>query len=398
MMKLIKSDSDHQAALARLDELFDLDPAPGSAESDEIDVLALLIETYEKEAFPIDLPSPVEAIKFRMDQQGLAQKDLVPYIGSKSKVSEVLNGKRALSLKMIRNLHQGLDIPYEVLIQEQTPVETEPGVNWDAFPLREMQKRGLFGELDSTYVNIKDYAEELVAGFFEKVRGAYASAPALLRSTAHSSSNEKEDDPHALWAWKVEAMFRAGQVECKPYDEGALTREFFRKLAKLSTDEEGPVRAMQELSCVGVRAVVVPKYPGTFLDGAAFLLPDDQPVIALTLRHDRLDNFWFTLLHELAHVRLHLSESNRWILDDLDKIGVDQVEQEANELAQTALIPPECWTGVVADEYDVSCVARDAGVHPAIVAGRLRFERGEYSRFSHLVKEPVRHYFVGGKE
>lgn len=123
MMKLIKSNSDHQAALARLDELFDLDPAPGTSESDEIEVLALLIETYEKEAFPIDLPSPTEAIKFRMDQQGLAQKDLVPYIGSKSKVSEVLNGKRALSLKMIRNLNQGLGIPYEVLIQEQAPIE-----------------------------------------------------------------------------------------------------------------------------------------------------------------------------------------------------------------------------------------------------------------------------------
>lgn len=123
MMKLIKSNSDHQAALARLDELFDLDPAPGTAESDEIEVLALLIETYEKEVFPIDLPGPVEAIKFRMDQQELAQKDLVPYIGSKSKVSEVLNGKRALSLNMIRNLNQGLGIPYEVLIQEQAPIE-----------------------------------------------------------------------------------------------------------------------------------------------------------------------------------------------------------------------------------------------------------------------------------
>lgn len=128
-MKLIKSDSDHQAALARLDELFDLDPVPGSAESDEIDVLALLIEAYEKSTFPIDLPSPVEAIKFRMDQQGLAQKDLVPYIGPKSKVSEVLNGKRALSLKMIRNLHQGLGIPYEVLMQEQTPIELRPVVD-----------------------------------------------------------------------------------------------------------------------------------------------------------------------------------------------------------------------------------------------------------------------------
>lgn len=123
MMKLIKSETDHQAALARMDELFDLDPPSGSAESDEIEVLALLIETYEIEAFPIDLPSPIEAVKFRMDQQGLVQKDLVSYIGSKSKVSEVLNGKRALSLNMIRKLHEGLGIPYEVLMQNQIPIE-----------------------------------------------------------------------------------------------------------------------------------------------------------------------------------------------------------------------------------------------------------------------------------
>lgn len=83
----------------------------------------MLIETYEKEAFPIDLPTPVEAIKFRMDQQNLVQKDLVSFIGFKSKVSEVLSGKRALSLNMIRKLHEGLDIPFEVLTQNQMPVE-----------------------------------------------------------------------------------------------------------------------------------------------------------------------------------------------------------------------------------------------------------------------------------
>ena len=106
-MKLIKNSTDHQEALDRLNVLFDLDPEPDTAESDEIDVLALLIETYEKEAFPIDLPDPIEAIRFRMDQQNLTQKDLVPYFGSKSEVSEVVNGKRALSLAMIRKLHSG---------------------------------------------------------------------------------------------------------------------------------------------------------------------------------------------------------------------------------------------------------------------------------------------------
>lgn len=394
MMKLIKNETEHQTALARLDALFDLDPDPGTAESDEIDVLALLVETYEKEAFPLDLPTPVDAIKFRMDQQGLAQKDLAQYIGSKSKVSEVLSGKRALSLNMIRRLHEGLGIPYAVLMQNQAPIENCPEAEWSAFPLNEMRKRGLFGQNDKRYVNINEYAEELVRGFFAKIPKAYESAPTLLRSTAHSSTNSKQDDPYALWAWKAEVLHKASQVDCADYTEDALTPEFFRKLATASTETDGPLKAIMELRAVGVRTVVVPKYERTYIDGAAFLFAANQPVIALTLRYDRLDNFWFTLLHELAHVRLHLPKRNCWILDNLDDLAIDKMEMEANELAQNALIPPELWTGFVIDEFDIHDVAKRANVHPAIVAGRTRHEQGDHSRFSSLVKEPVRHYFT----
>lgn len=122
-LKLITTPEEHTAALARVMELMDADPAPGSKESDELDVLALLIERFEKEQFPIDLPDPVEAIKFRMEQQDLRQKDLVPFIGSAPKVSEVLKGQRQLSLNMIRKLHEGLGIPYEVLIQDPVYIE-----------------------------------------------------------------------------------------------------------------------------------------------------------------------------------------------------------------------------------------------------------------------------------
>lgn len=266
-------------------------------------------------------------------------------------------------------------------------------MNWEAFPLYEMRKRGLFGELGQRYVNIKVYAEELVSGCLAKVPGAFGSAPALLRSTAHSANNSKEDNPYALWAWKTEAMFKAAELDCSAYDEDALTPAFFRKLAMLSTEAEGPIKAIHELSKVGVRTVVVPKYDGTYLDGAAFLLADDQPVIALTLRYDRLDNFWFTLLHELAHVRCHLSPGKPWILDNLDNVVLDTMEQEANELAQNSLIPPELWTGIFADEFDVRSLAENAGVHPAIVAGRLRHEQGDHTRFSHMVQEPAKQYF-----
>ncbi len=110
----IKSTQDYERALARVDELMDAEP--DTPEGDELDVLVTLVEFYEDKHFPIESPDPVEAILFRMEEMDLMRKDLEPYIGSRHRVSEVLNRKRELSLNMIRRLHEGLGIPLENLI------------------------------------------------------------------------------------------------------------------------------------------------------------------------------------------------------------------------------------------------------------------------------------------
>lgn len=115
-IKPIKTKADHEAALSRVEALWDAEPQ--TVEGDELDVLATLIDAYEASHFPIEEPAPIEAIKFRMDQMGLSPIDLQPYIGAKSKVSEVLNLKRPLSLQMIRKLSTGLRIPAQNLIRE----------------------------------------------------------------------------------------------------------------------------------------------------------------------------------------------------------------------------------------------------------------------------------------
>lgn len=114
--KVIKNDCDYETALARIDQL--MDAAPGTPEGEELELLATLVEVYEDKHVSMELPDPIEAIRFRMEQSGLKQQDLVPYIGSRSKVSEVLAGKRRLSLNMIRALHKGLGVPAEVLLRE----------------------------------------------------------------------------------------------------------------------------------------------------------------------------------------------------------------------------------------------------------------------------------------
>ena len=110
----IKNEKDYQNALKELEKVFDAEP--NTPEGDKGQILMLLLEDYEKKHYPIDAPDPIEAIKSVMEEQGLNNKDVVPYFGSKSLVSQVLKGQRNLSLKMIKALHFGLKLPYEVLI------------------------------------------------------------------------------------------------------------------------------------------------------------------------------------------------------------------------------------------------------------------------------------------
>ena len=113
-IKPIRSDEDLQSAFQRLEAIFQAEE--GTPEADEMEILVALIEAYENKHYPISPADPVEAIKFRMDQQGLTPRDLEAYIGSSGRVSEVLNRKRSLSLRMVKRLHDGLRIPYESLL------------------------------------------------------------------------------------------------------------------------------------------------------------------------------------------------------------------------------------------------------------------------------------------
>ncbi|QIE58703.1 helix-turn-helix domain-containing protein [Rasiella rasia] len=112
----IRNEKDYQKALERLEVIFDA--KLGTPKGDELEILSILIDRYENEHFPIEMPDPIEAIKFRMDQMGMKQKDLAAVVGFKSRVSEILNGKRKLTLNMIRQLNKTLRIPTEVLVQD----------------------------------------------------------------------------------------------------------------------------------------------------------------------------------------------------------------------------------------------------------------------------------------
>ena len=116
----IHTKKDYQKALDRIEDIFDA--KPGTKEGNELEILGILVDEYEKKHFPIEDPKPVEAIRFRMEQLGLKQKDLAKILGSKSRASEILSGKRSLSLHQIKILYKKLGIPAKILIQETEPV------------------------------------------------------------------------------------------------------------------------------------------------------------------------------------------------------------------------------------------------------------------------------------
>jgi len=394
--KVIKTEADYEAALARLDEL--LDAEPGSPEGDEFEVWATLIATYEEEAFPIDLPDPIAAIRFRMEQAGLKQADLVPYIGSASRVSEVLKGKRTLSLSMIRKLHEGLGIPAEVLLQEPgASVPTaHPEIDWRRFPIAQMLKRGWFKGFRGTLREAKEKAEELVAPLIFPNGVEAGSIPCLLRKSVRADA---EMDEYALSAWCAYVLAKAREEELPVYTPGTVTKSFCRELVHLSLLDEGPILAKELLNKSGIHLITERHLPKTYLDGAAFWSREERPVVAMTLRHDRLDNFWFTLCHELAHVSLHLEAHHEdAYVDDVEAKGATSAETDADGFAADSLIPDSKWkaSGLQRDWTSSAIVgfAAKLRVHPAIVAGRIRRERRNYKILWQLVgKGEVRKHF-----
>ena len=388
-IKVIKTEQDYADAVERLMTLMESEPEENSPEESDLEVLALLIERYESEQFPTDLPDPIEAIKFRMDQQGLTQKEMKPYFGSASKVSEVLNGKRSLSLMMIRKLHKGLGIPADVLIQERgASLPDSGGIIWDKFPLAEMKKRGCFPDHSGTISDLKVYAEEHLRHFLASVRSHFIE-PALCRTSAHYIS-DKDVDQYALLAWQVRVLQKAEKIKThNRYEQKSITPEIMQNLAKLSWSSQGPLLAQEYLSHLGIKLVIEPHFEKTYLDGAAMLDSSGQPVIGLTLRHNRLDNFWFTLMHEVAHISLHLNSDSATFFDDLDSPEKDGIEHEADNAAAEALIEKLIWsTADVREsksERDCTALAKELQIHPAIIAGRLRHEDKNYGILSNMI-------------
>ena len=393
-IKLIRSKQQHQQASTRLMALMDPDVELDGPEADERDVLELLIAKYEQERLPIE---PIAAIKFRMQEWGLSRKDLIPYIGSAPKVSEVLNGVHRLSLKMIRNLHEGLGISLEVLIKEPLQYKAlSKNINWNGFPLSEMYSRGYFAGTDASLKELKAHAGEYLDTFISSVPQGFELQPASLRTVEHKQDNDKEREAYALWAWQI-SVLQVAQKEplANQYLQHSVNLSWMSKLAKLSWYKQGPLLAKEYLNHHGIRLIIQPHLTSSRVEAALCLTTKGNPLIALTLRNDTLDSFWFSLMRQLAHLALHLDGTAQWFVDELDPQARHLVEQESEALAQEAFIPKEQWQkGSIKDMPNLRLSSTKLEISPCIVAARIRQDSGDNRMFGMRFREKVKHFFI----
>lgn len=381
-IRIIKTDEQYRRALAELERLAESDPDPDTADGARLELLAKLVEDYEKSRFPLNKPDPVDAIVFRMEQQGLRQKDIAELLGGKNRASEVLARKRPLTLPMIRALHERLAIPSDLLIREPAAeYSATPDVDDTDVPLDLLKKRG-WAAAEAT---VGDVIRRLLAP---------AGSPVLLKHTLVFGANAKTHRTRIqLWLARVREIADSRSYVAGRFDRAQLNEDLLRYVARLSWMEKGPRLAMDFLAERGIALVIEPHLPPTRLDGAAMIGRSGAPVIGMTLREDRLDNFWFTLIHELVHAWKHLDATDhRAIADEsIEKGGSDEseIETQANEIASEILIPKGVWRRSNAylspSPKTIREFAERHQVCVAVVAGRLRFEAKNYALFAKLV-------------
>jgi len=251
-------------------------------------------------------------------------------------------------------------------------------VDWTRFPLKEMAKRG--------WLKGADLVGAARSYFLSAAGPQFATA--LHRKKVRSGN---PPDEFALLAWQARVLDLArGDHVAGRLEEFELKDNWLPKLVSLTRDERGPQKARDLLLQNGIALVVERHLSGTYLDGAAMISPMGHPVVALTLRYDRLDNFWFVLFHELGHVFLHLYTSLRLdFFDEESGTDSDGVEREADKFALDWLVPEAAWKQCLSrfslTEEAVRIDAEKLGIDPSIIAGRIRRERGNYHILTGLV-------------
>lgn len=401
--KITKSQiSKLETASSELNSKETLDPMTAlsiKALASEIEVLQTQLLEYEQLKAGLNLPVAVKSladlpcalIRARI-AGGMTQRKLAAVLGWKEQQVQRYESTEYASVSLHRLLKVAAILELDVADKrekdsdEQIPEAVQGRVlDWSKFPVKEMYRRNWFenfrGSLSAAIRDADTLAREYIASSIKQ------PSLALHRKHVRSGSNF---DSYSLLAWesRILHLAQSAGVEAK-YKRGSLTDSWIEDLVRLSRHDDGPLRAQLALAKLGIVLVVEPHLPGTHLDGAS-VLKGDTPVIGITLRFDRLDNFWFVLLHEIVHVVRHLRRGKlTGTFDDLEASGIDAIEQEADLMAAEALVPSAIWDQSLAryvrSEKSILDLAKEQQIHPSIIAGRIRHEANNYYILADLI-------------
>ena len=351
------------------------------------------------EVFP-----PGEFIKDELDARGWTQRDLAEILGrSEPKVSELINGRRLITTRTAKELAAAFDTSAEVWLNLETAYQLWKDQDspdaavarrsrlYELAPVKDMARRGWIESSSSI-----DTLEQQIEEFFEI--DSVDETPRLLQVASRQSASYAKPTPaQAAWLYRVLQMARAiDALAFRKSHVGALIKDLRGMMANAEDVRGVPGR----LAEAGIRLVLLEHLPRTKLDGATVWPTAQEPVVAVSTRYDRIDHFWFTLMHELAHVAAGDGKKNQWLLDndlaDQSSEGAldrPKYELDADRVASENLVPRkafEKWANRVGPYYTAETIrdfAARLGVHPGIVVGQIHHREQNYSQFrQYLVK------------
>ena len=345
---------------------------------------------------------PGAYIKEEMEERGWSQRDLAFILGClEQTINPILNGKRGISPEMAKAFGAAFDVPAEFFANLQQAYDLAQARDPDrsvavrrnmqsTYPVREMIKRAWIEASDTAML------ETQLVRFFGTQDIPY------MPHAAKKSSYEEREIPPAQLAWLFRVRQIASSIPAAKYSEQAL-RAALKELQDLMHSPEEARHVPKILMDCGVRYVIVEKLPNAKIDGVCFWLDDDSPVIGMSMQHDRIDNFWFVLRHEIEHVLQEHGRDEEIIDTDLDSVPdvVPEEERIANEAAQNFCTPREKLDSFIARKHpfyyekDVVAFARLMNRHPGIVVGQLRKRLNRWDYLTrYLVK--IRQFVLPG--
>lgn len=324
--------------------------------------------------------------------KGLTQKELAESMGLKEQQIQRYEAEEYASANLNRLTEVANALGMNIreiaeLRSSDEPIEFENNeFKWDQFPIKEMHRRNWFEDFKGSTSEVVENAEEFLRGFTVDALKEPVKAAARQRVRLGGNVNR-----YALIAWQCRVINIAKKIELQvKFKKTLLSDDWFKDLIKLSCDKNWAQKTKHFLEEVGIRLIILSHLSHTHLDGAAFLI-NLGPIVGMTLRHDRLDNFWFVLIHELVHIKEHLSKGIlESIFDDLE-VDADDIESEADELASEILVPSEKWETAlpryIRSKETIEQFSKELGVASAIVAGKIRREADNY----YILKDMVGH-------